>query len=468
MRTNYLKNSILVVLGALVLTDCNKQLNLAPEGTLTEQAALKDSGNTAALISGAYHNMWAAFSGDAYILGDVTTGIADEYSPRYFTGAIDSRDQTIAGFWNNGYATINLANVVITKLAQTASFNTALQKQYIGEAKFIRAYSYLNLLKLFGDGALQGKMNNMGVPIRLQSYNGYDGSQNIARSTNGQVYAQIQQDLSEALIDLPSGYPDDLTQRSHATKGSAAAMAGIAALYAGNYAQCSAYCDSVLKDSHYALQSSIVSVFPDNESGTGSYPFNQEIVFAFPASYNQDPTQYASNATFYYYGFTHATDSFRATYQAGDIRNGAMFTTLSVYGNQQTMPRKFTDPNDKDNLVMIRLPEIMLNKAEVLTVLNGVNQASIDLLNQVHQRSFLPGQAPPPYTLASFSGPQALIDQLLQEREWEFAFEGQDRYDRIRLGKQPNAILPANRYCFPIPQPEIDITGGLIKQNPDY
>ena len=127
--------------------------------------------------------------------GDLTTGIATSSSPRYISGAIDSRDQGIASFLgDNYYATINLANVCITKLASKCdSYSVGLQQQFIGEAKFIRAFCYLNLLKLFGDGALQGKMNNMGVPLQLQSYNGYDGSQNIPRSTNSQVYAQILQ-----------------------------------------------------------------------------------------------------------------------------------------------------------------------------------------------------------------------------------------------------------------------------------
>ena len=458
----------LIILAAGLLTACNKQLDLAPEGTLTEQAALSDSSNMAALIAGAYLNMWTSSNGDAYILGDLTTGISQSGSPRYFTGAIDSKDATIASFWNNNYSTVNLANVCIDKLAQNATFGVSLQKRYIAEAKFIRAFSYFNLLKLFGDGALQGKNDNMGVPLRLQSFNGYDGSQNIPRSTNGQVYAQIVSDLGDAITDLPAGYPDDLTERSHATKGSASALAAIVTLYMRNYDLCNTYCDAVLSDNHYALQPSIVSVFPNNVSGSGSYPFTPEILFAFPASYNKDPTQYADNNTYYYYGYTSVSDSFRATYPVGDIRNAQMFDTVSEFGTNYIMPRKFTDPNDKDNLVMIRLPEILLSKAEALVGKNGLNQVSVDLLNQVHQRSFPPGQAPAPYTMADFPDAQSLIDQLLQEREWEMAFEGKDRYDRIRLGKQPNAVLPANRYVFPIPQPEIDITGGLIRQNPGY
>ena len=459
---------MLVVIVTITLTACNKKLDLAPEGTLTEHAALSDSSNVAGLLAGAYLSLWNGCNGDEYILGDLTTGIATSYDLRYVTGIYDSKDQGIATFWNNNYATVNLANVVIVNLSKNAQFSQALQKQYIAEAKFIRAYSYFNLLKLFGDGALQGKMNNMGVPLRLQPFSGYDSSQNISRSTNGQVYAQIIQDLNDAIADLPTGYSTDLSERTRATPGSAEALAARVSLYMDNYAQCNTYCDQVLNDSHYSLMPSITTVFPNNSSGVGSYPFNPEIIFAFPSSYNNDPTQYAFNNTYYSQGYTQVSDSFRLTYNVGDIRNTAMFDTITVYGSTVITPQKFTDPNDKDNLVMFRLSEVILNKAEALTALNGVNQPSIDLLNQVHQRAFPAGQAPAPYTIANFPTPQSLIDQILQEREWEFAFEGQDRFDRIRLGKQPNPLLPAYKYAFPIPQNDIDITSGLIKQNPGY
>lgn len=467
MRTLHIKILGVLLTGA-VLVSCNKKLDLAPEGTLTQNALLSDSANVAAFLAGAYISLWNGCNGDEYLMGDIATGISQSYSTMYVIGSYDPLNTTTETFWDNNYATVNLANTVITELSASADFSLALQRQYISEAKFIRAYSYFNLLRLYGDGALQQKMGNPGVVLNLQAFAGYTSGQSIPRSTNGQIYAQILQDLDDAVIGLPAGHTTDLMERSHATPGSARALAARVNLYMGNYDSCVALCDQVLNDPNYKLMPSITAVFPNNTSGAGSYPFNPEIIFAFPSSYNNDPTQYAYNNLYYDYGYTTVSDSFRMTYQAGDIRNTAMFDTIAPYGSSMIIPIKFSDPYDKDNLVMIRLPEMILDKAEALVDLNGVNQTLVDLLNSIHQRSFLPGQAPPPYTLSSFASPGSLINQILQEREWEFALEGHDRFDRIRLGKQPNPLLPANKYALPIPQSEIDITGGMIIQNPGY
>jgi hypothetical protein len=454
------------LLAVILFTACSKKLDLAPEGTLTEKAALQDSANALSLLAGAYLNLWTASTGDAYALGDLTTGVSQSAVNLYATGGIDPKNTTLASFWNNNYATINLANVLIVNLPQTAQFNATLQQQYIGEAKFIRAFSYFNLLILFGDGALQGKMDNMGVPLRLQPFSGYDGSQNIPRSSNAQVYNRIIQDLDDAAAALPAGYSNDLSQRTRATQGSAQALAARVSLYMNSYDKCIAYCNAVLGDSHFSLQGSVTDVFPNNSSGNKPYPFNPEIIFAFPASYNNDPTQYAENGIYYYYGFIWPGNDFAATYAADDLRRTSMMMPNSFTSNLTTI--KFSDPNDRDNLVMLRLAETILNEAEALAYKNGVNQASIDLLNKIHQRAFPAGSAPAPYTMASFADQQALIGQILQERQWELAFEGQDRFDKIRTGGQPIPTLPQNKYAFPIPQTDIDLTSGLIKQNPGY
>jgi starch-binding outer membrane protein, SusD/RagB family len=465
MRTLHIK---LLWFGLVVISlgSCNKKLELAPQGTLTQNALLSDSSNVAAFLAGAYLSLWNGCNGDQYLIGDVATGIAQSYSSMYVVGSYDPLNTVTEAFWNNNYATVNLANTVIVSLASNATFSQTLQNQYIAEAKFIRAYSYFNLEKLYGYGALQGQMDSLGVPLNLQPYAGYTSAQNIPRSTNAAVYAQILQDLREATQVLPSGYSTDLMERSHATPGSARALAAVVNLYMGNYDSCNALCDLVLNDPHYALQPSITDVFPNNTSGALSYPFNPEIVFAFPTSY--DNYYNDINQLYYMYGYTSISDSFRVTYQQGDVRNTLMFDTISLNGNTMIIPIKFSDPNDRDNLVMIRLPELILDKAEALADLNGVNQTSIDLLNQIHQRAFAPGQAPALYTVSAFPTAQSLINQILQEREWEFALEGHDRFDRIRLGKQPNPLLPASRYALPIPQSEISITGGLIVQNPGY
>ena len=117
---------------------------------------------------------------------------------------------------------------------------------------------------------------------------------------------------------------------------------------------------------------------------------------------------------------------------------------------------------------MIRLPEVMLTAAEALAHTQGINSTSINLLNQVYARAYTKNGVPHVYTAADFATPAALITRILQERKWELAFEGFARFDAIRNDMAPNPQLPANRYALPVPQHEIDITKGLIKQNPGY
>ena len=129
----------------------------------------------------------------------------------------------------------------------------------------------------------------------------------------------------------------------------------------------------------------------------------------------------------------------------------------------------------RDNLVILRLAEIYLNKAEALTKKSGLTQTAVDLLNAIHTRAGLPA-----FTLAGFANADALFFAIIRERRWEFAFEGMDRFDQIRIGEK--AGLPADLgirnlntsltnpdfWALPIPENDVVITQGLIKQNPGY
>jgi hypothetical protein len=91
------------------------------------------------------------------------------------------------------------------------------------------------------------------------------------------------------------------------------------------------------------------------------------------------------------------------------------------------------------------------------------------LLNAIRQRSFPTGLKPAAFTAASFATPNDLINAILKERKWELAFEGHDMFDNIRTGVAPNAALTdQNKWVYPIPKREIDLTNGLITQNPGF
>lgn len=453
-----------VLAGSLLLSGCGKQIDLAPESVTTEKDALTYEKGTERTLAGAYLSLFDASKGDAYAIPDLTTGLLTSFSPDYATGNLDSRNTTVLNIWSNNYKTINLANVIINKLTEHAKFDLTLQKQFIAEAKFIRALSYFNLLKYFGDGAMQNKMETLCIPLRLEAFDGYDGSQNIPRSTNSAVYAQIIKDLDEAIIDLKPKFDQNVDQHGRATKAAARALASRVSLYKKDYVKCIAYANEALADQSYGLETSITSVFPVNPPLSGNIPFSKEIVFGFPVSWNKNVGQDKWHDLYYAFGFLTVNSAFLDSYNAADMRR----TGFYVDPQNQKRNLKFSHPELIDNLMMIRVSEVMLNKAEAEAYQNGVTTTAVQFLNDVYQRAFPAGQKPALYTTADFNTKEKLIERILQERLWELAFEGHSRFDYIRSGLKPNPLLPENKYAFPIPQREIDITNGLIRQNPGY
>ncbi|MBC9914594.1 RagB/SusD family nutrient uptake outer membrane protein [Chitinophaga varians] len=450
----YIYAVLLLSLGA-----CSRQLDLKPEGTMVEADLLKNKQTTESFLADTYLQLMEACGGNAFIFGDVTGNVVSSFDQALVKGAVDPRDGNYDALWSNYYATINQANVIITQLPKYAAFDVATQQQFMAEAKFIRAFGHLMLLRMYGDGALQAKPGNMGIPLMLQAFDGYDGSQNKARNTNEEVYTQILKDLDEAMAALPETRTDPVAQASRATKGAAAAVAARACLYKQDFAKAATYANMVLAKPLYSLQPSFVALWPDNSQGNGKYPLSSEILFAFPESWNS--TSYGKHEIYYSYGFYQPLPEFLAIYEAQDERLTDMFTATNIM-------RKFTDPKIMDNVNMVRLPEVMLTAAEAMAQTTGVNAASIDLLNRVYARAYTKNPVPKVYSVADFTSKQQLVDRILLERRRELAFEGFARFDAIRNGQQPNPQLPANRYCMPIPQREIDITGGLIVQNPGY
>ena len=109
---------------------------------------------------------------------------------------------------------------------------------------------------------------------------------------------------------------------------------------------------------------------------------------------------------------------------------------------------------------------MMLVRAEALAKTVGVVQEAVTLLNSVRSRA-LPARTP--YTTGSFATPADLLNAIMNQRRFELAFEGFYRYDLLRSGQPLRSPDIANaKKVLPVPQVEIDISHGLIKQNTGY
>lgn len=469
------KYSKLVYLFLVLTVGCKKQLELPPENILTEEQVVNNANSAEGLLASSYFKTYNAARNFYYLAPDMATGISAGLPTNTFAllwnGTATSTSGIVQTLWNNHYNAINEANVLIN-LLPSATFDNTLKTKFIAEAKFVRALNYFTLLKFFGSGALTGNLSGPGVPLQLINYKNYEPSQNIPRSSCQNVYNQILKDLDEASNDLT----DEATAtpqvfRGRAQKTTCFALASRVAMYMRDYAKAVNYSTQALTNTtQYALAASPALVFPVT-TATTNLTFNAEIIFAFPVSFNTDAAD--NNQTFYYLKNSIWPDNtFLATYATNDIRKStSMIVTGSPTGlSTRFCPSKFANASQRDHLPVIRVAEIYLNKAEALVQsTNSINTEAIALLNAIRQRSFPAGLKPPPFTAASFSTVSALITAILSERRWELAFEGHDSYDKIRIGQAPSPLLTdPNKWVLPIPRREIDLTNGIITQNPGY
>jgi starch-binding outer membrane protein, SusD/RagB family len=478
--TRYQHKYISLLLPAFLLMglySCDSYLDLAPEDTLIERIVFENPATVEASLGDAYFQfLQAATRNVAYTIGDFTTLNTnyDVFLDIYVSGFIDPSENAIRDMWARHYSAINVANNLIEKIPRLASYDEGLQQRHIAEARFIRALCYFNLLKLYGDGALSGNMNGLGLPLQLMPFEGYDTGDVIPRSSNEDVYEQIVTDLSEAIPILPQTHPTNIATRSRGTKGSAWAMLSRVYLYKGNFVLAAEAAAEVLNlTSVYGLTNSLLQLFPPND-GTSVTTMTNEYVFGFPVSNNVGSYSSGNNNiswSYFYKRTLWVNTDFLELFDEGDLRvaqlTGIGFTgTGSQEIDARTTTFKFNNQNGRDNVPIIRLAEVMLTRAEALARTQGINQESVNLLNQVRSRSVPDAIA---FETSSFSTPAELIDRILLERRFELAFEGHHRFDLIRTGRSlRNPDLTENLYALPIPQIEIDISQGIIEQNPGY
>lgn len=472
------KLAIIFPLIGWMISACDRQLDLSPEDTLVDREVFRNELATEQALADAYMRLFRAATGNiAYTIGDFTTGNVSHsiFYDTYEDGGVDPADADIQAVWQNYYVAINVANNIIDKIPRFAGYAAERQAQFIAEARFIRAIAYLDLLKLYGDGALRGNMDGPGVPLQLTAFEGYDTGAIIPRSTNGEVFAQILADLTDQINDLPEQYASDLNTRARATRGNAMAYRARTLLYMHRYGDAAAAAATVLEavPARYQLAADVWSVFPPNSDGTAK-TLSSEYLFAFPISHITSSSTSINNnlANGYFFKRSwwipqlfvdfHQVDDRRRTrlmFKGDSVYNPDMFGVLTTF--------KFNNSNGRDNVSMLRLPEVILTRAEALVrEYDAVVADAVTLLNQVRSRA-IPGAIP--YTAADFENAEALRAAILAERRKELAFEGHHRYDRIRNGQPPRDHgLPEAKWVLPIPQREINVSKGVIQQNEGY
>lgn len=465
----------------LAFVACEDSLDLEPEQSLSIPTAFTNEKTTFASLVGVY-----SAAQDFDVFGSVTAVIAEYQADNVkFVGSFPtlqeinnyvtiSSNGNVRTIWQDHYAAILAANAVIANVPKVddPGFTDAERKQFIAEAKFMRGLLYFNLVNLFAQPFTVSNGGTPGVPIVLTP-DIFDGKQILpARNSVAEVYAQIEKDFLEALPDVPEKYTTADQTRGRATKGAVNGLLSRLYLYKGDWAKTIQSADAVLTNK------SLYTLAPDYTFYDGN---TNEDVFSIQMTTTDNSRTGAGGWSGYYLtaarggrgDATFSADLLAAYDQVNDKR----FTTLSfkgkdAAGNDATFTNKFKDGvTNTDNAPIMRVTEVMLNKAEALVKsTNSVNAEAILLLNQLLARAGLLA-----VSAADFADANALLDRILLERRKELAFEGHRRMDLLRNGKPLRTVGPGAgisspgdpKVVLPIPQRDIDL-GSSLPQNPGY
>ena len=524
MKKNIKYFGSLLLLATLFLTiaGCSKFLDRKPlTATLNDlnQGALEAQSlglyNTLRTYAGFSTLPWLDFNSirdDDAQKGSSTTDGA-EINTEFETFKYTKDDWGTDTYWNDHYTMINLCNKELY-WADSLKVSDAASLRNVGEAHFFRAYSFFELVKAYGQ-----------VPLINYYYtNAADGIK--PKATVAAIYAQIDNDLDSAAILLPLNWEVAGTNRypGRLTSGAANTLWAQTYLFRQQWSKVVSLCNTVINSNQYSLQPNFVDIWKDGLNGAGKN--GPESIFemqcnigANGANYNgtqwgtgQNVRQGGADVSWNLgWGWNVPTQILQNAWDPTDPRKastilysgqfdggsatGGYGATLPPYNpgvalDQPYWNKKvYSDPAmrsytgeinssggaDWINHRILRYADVLLMLAEASNELGDGATAAANL-EKIRARARGGSSTALPYV--AFTSQTQMRTAIKNERRWEFAMEGYRFYDLVRwtpaadgidapsalgsLGYQPRNAL------YPIPQPAINLSGGVLVQNPNY
>ena len=390
-------------------------------------------------------------------------------------------------YWTDHYQAINAANDIIHTVDSIGATDpaTLINK---AEAKFIRAFCYFDLVRAFGSVP---KIDFVGTPAQL----------NVAKSTPAQIFTLIDADLAEAASVLPLQWEAKFIGRL--TKGAALALQAKAFLWRSNWTAALNSAKAVIALGVYSL----VPKYGDQFRVTGEN--GPESIFEIQAFYEPTNDQgiiysnvqgvRGAGAWDLGWGWNVPTQILVDEFEANDPRK---VETILFSGQVDplynenvppvpTVPRPYwnkkihTNPADRAalnnrfgpwmNHRILRYADVLLMAAEAANEVGGTQNTTDALawLEQIRKRARGTNNAILP--AVTTTNQAQLRTAIRHERFVEMGMEEQRFWDIVRWGIDVTVLPAAGKTNYqikhrllPIPQGEIDKSGGILIQNPDY
>ncbi|QDH81053.1 RagB/SusD family nutrient uptake outer membrane protein [Echinicola soli] len=457
------------------LNSCEEQLAEEPFDQLIPDNILNNEVGLESLLNSAYGNMqvhrfgliqWHYLEEGPSDLFFETGGGQGRNAAFIQDFTFDAEHPWIGGAYDGLWNAIRDVNLFLDNV-EGVTFTQTEKDMRIAEARFIRVFNYYLLNKWFGE-----------VPLILSSTPELYPTKTPASEMN-----QFIEDELRAVADM---LPVIQAEENRITKGAALAVLTKFFLNSKQWQKCMDTADEVIGLGVYGLYPNYEGMFAPENEGNSEFIFvmpqtrdasgmgTEWLSLSLPPAYPEDGPNFA--AQFRYY------DAFVNSFDPDDSRKNLILTSyvsndgqqVELLGNDNSRSFKFRDPGrigaDQENdFPVVRYADILLSKAEALNELQGPNQESIDLINQIRQRA---GQNMELLQPGAFDQ-VGLRDQILDERAWEFYSEAKRRSDLLRHGKFIEQALDRDKdakpyhVLYPFPQSEINANENLV-QNEGY
>lgn len=509
----------------IAVTGCSKFLDRKP---LTATLADLHQGSLEAQSFGLYSTLrgyagwstlpWLDFNSirdDDAQKGSSTTDGA-EINTEFETFQYTKNDWATDTYWNDHYTMINQANQELY-IADSLKVTDEASLRNIGEACFFRAYSYFELVKAYGD-----------VPL-LNFYSTNAAANIRPKSPAATIYQLIDSDLNVASNYLPVNWVDITGNNKYPgrlTKGAAMTLWAQTYLFRSNWAKVVALCNQVIGLGQYSLSTNFVDIWKDGLNNAGKN--GPESIFEMQASIGQNGTAYygvqwgtgqnvrqggASTDWNLGWGWNVPTQVLQNAWDSTDPRKsetilysgqfdggaaqGGYGATLPPYNPGVSLDQPYWNKKVYSDPAMRAftgeigpsggadwIDHRILRYADVLLMLaegsneSGDGATAETMLEQIRARAR--GGADPTKVLPhiAFQNQAQMRTAIKNERRWEFAMEGYRFYDLVRWTPAPDGIdaihalgslgYTSRNALYPIPQPAIDLSGGVLVQNPNY
>ncbi|TAM99552.1 MAG: RagB/SusD family nutrient uptake outer membrane protein [Chitinophagaceae bacterium] len=454
-----------------ISSSCNK-LDEMPQGFATPDNFYNTPSQVESAFSAAMHQLWSAWNAYGYGMQVFHNDFQEN------GGNLIIPDDWGSGLWAAHYAAILNINAAIKAMngGKLAGASQPEIGQLMGQARFLRAYNYFMLVRMFG-----------GIPLITDSTNDPYHAQ-LKRSSIADVYNLIIGDFNYAIANLPATWPASQKGRptADAARGLLAKVYLTMATYPLNepqyYQNAAELARQVIQNGNYHLIDSINQVF-----GVATQ-YGPEMMWSFNSNLIDPATDphiwsdmdgWGDFAADPIWVANYPDQPRKAAYVQITSKGGVNYlATGNLPGVQKYL---YDSPSDYNagisiiNVPIIRYADVLLIYAEAENMVNGgPTQTAVDAIDQVINRAngYVPNPQDPLATLSMSK--EAFDAKVIQERNYELCFEYDRWFDIIRKRILPEVAdssvrqnFTPNDYLFPIPSQDIRLDPNLT-QNPGY